>query len=72
MEFRLVTDLHVTNEERPDNRMYLFMAQVRDKIDKGPFQTSAYLLIAWNPLLLHPARPNSNDRGREDSGDPEE
>jgi len=72
VEFRLVTDFHVTNEERPDYRMYLFMAQVRDKIDKGPFQASAHLLIARNPLLLHPARSNSNDCGRENSGDPEE
>jgi hypothetical protein len=42
VEFRLVTGLHVTNEERCDHRMYLFMAQVRDKIDKAPFQVSAY------------------------------
>ena len=43
-----MTDLYVTNKERCDYRMYLFMAQVRDKIDKTSFQASAHLLIAWN------------------------
>ena len=33
VELRLsMTDSHVTNEECRDHRMYLFMAQVRDKI----------------------------------------
>ena len=38
MESRLVTDLHVTDEERCGRRMYLFMSQVGDEIDKIPFQ----------------------------------
>ena len=69
MEFHLVTDLHVTDEERRDYRMYLFMAQVRDKIS---FQVSTPLTDSLESLFLHTAHPNPNDCGRKDSGDPEE